>query len=188
MQWNKYPLRYAAWIFIPLRPQICPSYPSNIYVASLPEAFRQWTNISGGYSNSSCSSARSLFSAVLSCNPYFFCHDCKTACSSFAPTYFRSGRCHDICLLRCSCSALLHTRSAWLCMKRLCTGFRGRNGVPHRKIRDMLPLYFRQLQRITRLSCCRPLTALLQLVFQTHFAKTSLCLTSYLLFPQVCRE
>ena len=56
-------------------------------------------------------------------------------------------------------------------MKRLCTGFRGRSGVPHRKIRDMLPLYFRQLQRITRLSCCRPLTALLQLVFQTHFAK-----------------
>ena len=99
MQWNKYPRSVAEWIFIPLRrPQICPSYPSNICGASLPEAFRQWTNISGGYSNSSCSSARSLFSAVLSCNPCFFCRGCKTARSSFAPTCFRSGRCHDICL------------------------------------------------------------------------------------------
>ena len=94
MQWNKYPLRYAAWIFIPLRPQICPSYPSNIYVASLPEAFRQWTNISGGYSNSSCSSARSLFSAVLSCNPYFFCRGCKTARSLYHSA-FRSVRYSD---------------------------------------------------------------------------------------------
>ena len=176
MQWNKYPRSVAKWIFIPLRrPQICPSYLSNICGASLPEAFRQWTSISGGYSNSLCSSARSLFSAVLSCNPYFFCHDCKTACSSFAPTYFRSGRCHDICLLRCSCSALLHTRSAWLCMRRLCTGFRGRNGVPHREIRDTLQLYFRQLQRTVRLSCCRPLTARLQSghnnqILPTHIA------------------
>ncbi len=90
--------------------------------------------------------------AVLSYNPYFFCSGCKTARSSFAPTYFRSGRCHDICLRHCSCFALLHTRSAQLYMKRLCTGFRGRNGVPHRKIRDTLQLYFRQLQRTVRLS------------------------------------
>ena len=122
------------------------------YRADMPEAFRLSTSISGGYSNSSCSSARSLFSAALSCNPYFFCRGCKTARSSFVPTYFRSGHCHDICLRRCSCSALLHTRSAQLCMNRLCTGFRGRSGVPHRKIRDTLTLYFRQLQRITRLS------------------------------------
>ena len=125
MQWNKYPRSVAEWIFIPLRrPPICLSYPSTICGASLPDAFRLSTNISGGYSNNSCSSARSLFSAALSCNPYFFCHDCKTARSSFAPTYFRSGRCHDICLRRCSYSALLHTRSAQLCMKRLCTGSR----------------------------------------------------------------
>ena len=162
MQWNKYPRSVAKWIFIPLRCPICPSYPSNICGASLPEAFRLSTSISACYSNNSCSTARSLFSAALSCNPYFFCHDCKTARSSFAPTYFHSGHCHDICLRHCSCSALLHTRSAWLCMKRLCTGFRGRNGVPHRKIRDTLQLYFRQLQRITRLSYCRPLTARLQ--------------------------
>ena len=32
-------------------------------------------------------------------------------------------------------------------MKRLCTGFRGRNGVLHRKILYTLPMYFRQLQR-----------------------------------------
>ena len=57
-----------------------------------------------------CSSARSLFSAALSCNPYFFCRGCKTARSSFLPIYFRSGRCHDICLRRCSCFALLHPR------------------------------------------------------------------------------
>ena len=131
MQWNIYPRSVAEWIIIPLRrPPICPSYPSNICGASLPEAFRLSTSISGGYSNNSCSSARSLFSAALSCNPYFFCHDCKTARSSFAPTCLRSGRCHDICLPHCSCSALLHFRSAWLCMKRLCTGFRGRSGVP----------------------------------------------------------
>ena len=84
MQWNKYPRSVAKWIFIPLRrPQICPSYPSNIYVASLPEAFRLSTRISACYSNSSCNSARSLFSAVLSCNPSFFCRGCKTARSSF---------------------------------------------------------------------------------------------------------
>ena len=160
MQWNKYPRSVAKWIFIPLRrPQIFPSYQSNICGASLPEAFRQWMSISGGYSNSSCSSARSLFSAVLSCNPYFFCHGCKTDSSSFAPTCFHSGRCHDTYRRHCSCFALLHTRSAQFCMKRWCTGFRGRNGVPHRKIRDTLPLYFRQLQRITRLSYYRPLTA-----------------------------
>lgn len=122
MQWNKYPLCYATWIFIPLRcPPVCPSYPSNFCGASLPEAFRLSTSISACYSNSSCSSARSLFSAALSCNPYFFCHDCKPARSSFSPTCFRSGRCHDICLRLCSCSALLHIRSAWPCMKRLCT-------------------------------------------------------------------
>ena len=175
MQWNKYPLRYAAWIFIPLRRPICLSYPSNICGASLPETFRLSTSISACYSNNSCSSAKSLFSAVLSCNPYFFCHGCKTARSSFAPTYFRSGRCHDICLPHCSCSALPYIRSAWLCMKRLCTGFRGRSGVPHRKIMDTLPLYFRQLQRITRLSYCRPLTARLQSghnnqILPTHIA------------------
>ena len=163
MQWNKYPQSVAGWIFIPLRrPQICPSYPSNICGASLPEAFRLSTSISACYSNSSCSSARSLFSAALLCNPCFFCRGRKTARSSFAPTCFRSGRCHDICLWRCSYSALLHTRSAWLCMKRLCTGFHGRNGVPHRKILDTLTLYFRQLQRITRISYYRPLTARLQ--------------------------
>ena len=163
MQWNKYPCSVAEWIFIPLRrPQICPFYSSNICGASLPEAFRQWMSISACYSNNSCSSARSLFSATLSCNPCFFCHGCKTASSSFAPTCFRSGRCHDICLRRCSYSALLHTRSAWLCMKRLCTGFRGRSGVPHRKIRDMLPLYFRQLKCTVRLSYYRLLTARLQ--------------------------
>ena len=84
VQWNKYPRSVAKWIFIPLRrPQICPSYLSNICGASLPEAFRLSTSISGGYSNNSCSSARSLFSAALSCNPYFFCHDFKTARSSF---------------------------------------------------------------------------------------------------------
>ena len=95
MQWNKYPLRYATWIFIPLwRPPVCPSYPSNICGASLPEAFRQWTSISGGYSNSSCSSTRSLFSAVLSCNPYFFCRGCKTARSLYHSA-FRSVRYSD---------------------------------------------------------------------------------------------
>ena len=63
MQWNKYPRSVAEWIFIPLRrPPICLSYPSNICGASLPEAFRLSTSISGGYSNNSCSSARSLFS------------------------------------------------------------------------------------------------------------------------------
>lgn len=144
------------------RPPICPSYPNNICGAFLPEAFRLSTSISSCYSNNLCSSAGSLFSAVLSCNPYFFCRGCKTARSSFLPTYFRSGRCHDICLRRCSCFALLHTRSAWLCMKRLCTGFRGRSEVPHRKILDTLPLYSRKLQRTVRLSCCRPLTARLQ--------------------------
>ena len=83
MQWKKYPLRYASWIFIPLRrPPICPSYPNNICGVSLPEAFLLSTSISGGYSNSSCSSARSLFLAVLSCNPYFFCRGCKTARSN----------------------------------------------------------------------------------------------------------
>ena len=47
VQWNKYPLCYAAWIFIPLRrPPIRPSYPSNICGASLPEAFRLSTSIS----------------------------------------------------------------------------------------------------------------------------------------------
>lgn len=45
MKWNKYPLRYATWIFIPLRcPPVCPSYPSNICGASLPEAFRLSTS------------------------------------------------------------------------------------------------------------------------------------------------
>ena len=94
--------------FIPLRrPQVCLSYPSNICGVSLPEAFRLSTSISACYSNNSRSRTGSLFSAVLSCNPYFFCRGCKTARSSSAPTYFRSGRCHDICLRRCSCSALL---------------------------------------------------------------------------------
>ena len=156
MQWNKYTRSVAEWIFIPLRPPVCPSYPSNTCGASLPEAFRLSTSISSCYSNNLCSSAGSLFSAVLSCNPYFFCRGCKTARFSFAPTYFRSGRCHDICLRHCSCSALPHTRSAWL------TDSRGRSGVPHRKIRDTLPLYFQQLQRTVRLSCWRPLTARLQ--------------------------
>ena len=74
VQWNKYPRSAAKWIFIPLcQPQISLSYPSNICGASLPEAFRLSTSISGGYSNSSYSSAISLFSAALSCNPYFFC-------------------------------------------------------------------------------------------------------------------
>ena len=158
-----------------MRPPICPFYPSNICGASLPEAFRLSTSLSACYSNNSCNSARSLFSAVLSCNPCFFCRGCKTARSSFAPTFFRNGRCHDICLRHCSCSALLHIRLAWLCMKRLCTGFRGRNGVLHREIRDTLQLYSRQLQRITRLSCCRPLTARLRSgrnnqIFLTHTA------------------
>ena len=129
-QCNGINIHPVTWIFISLRPPTCLSYPSNICGASLPEAYLLSTSISACYSNSSCSSARSLFSAVLSCNPYFFCRGCKTARSSFLPTYFRSGRCHDICLRRCSCFALLHTRSAQLCMKRLCTGFRGRNGVP----------------------------------------------------------
>ena len=83
VQWNKYPCSVAEWIFVPLRPPICLSYPSNICGASLPEAFHLSTSISGGYSNNSCSSARSLFSAALSCNPYFFCRGCKTAHSSF---------------------------------------------------------------------------------------------------------
>ena len=142
-----------------MRPPVCPSYPSNICDASLPEAFRLSTSISACYSNNSCSSARSLFSAILSCNPYFFCRGCKTVHSSFSPTYLRSGRCHDICLRRYSCFALLHTRSAQLCMNHLCTSSRGRSGVPHRKIRDTLPLYSRQLQRTVQLSYCRPLTA-----------------------------
>ena len=95
MQWNKYPLRYATWIFIPLRrPPVCPSYPSNICGASLPEAFRLSTSISACYSNNSCSSARSLFSAVLSCNPYFFCRGCKTARSLYHSA-FRSVRYSD---------------------------------------------------------------------------------------------
>ena len=77
------------WIFIPLRRPICLSYQSNICGASQPEAFRQWTSISGGYSNSSCNRARLLFSAVLSCNPYFFCHDCKQCTFCFTPEMFR---------------------------------------------------------------------------------------------------
>ena len=68
MQWNKYPRGAAKWIFIPLcQPQVCLSSPSNICGASQPEALLLSTSISVGYSNSSCSSARSLFSAVLSC-------------------------------------------------------------------------------------------------------------------------
>ena len=43
---------------------ICLPYQSNICGASLPEAFRLSTSISGGYSNSSCSSACALASAV----------------------------------------------------------------------------------------------------------------------------
>ena len=96
MQWNKYPRSVAKWILIPLRrPQICPSYPSNICGASQPEALLLSTSISGGYSNSSCSSARSLFSAVLSCNPYFFCRGCKTARSLYHSA-FRSVRYSDV--------------------------------------------------------------------------------------------
>ena len=95
MQWNKYPRSVAKWIFIPLRPPICPSYPSNICGAFLPEAFRLLPSISGGYSNNSCSSARSLFSAVLSCNPYFFCRGCKTARSLYHSA-FRSVRYSDV--------------------------------------------------------------------------------------------
>ena len=38
----------AEWIFIPLYPPICPSYPSNICGASLPEAFRQAHCVFGG--------------------------------------------------------------------------------------------------------------------------------------------
>ena len=43
---------------------ICLPYQSNICGASLPEAFLLTTSISGGYSNSSCSSACVLASAV----------------------------------------------------------------------------------------------------------------------------
>ena len=62
-------------------------------------------------------------------------------------------------------------------------GFRGQNGVPHREIRDTLSLYFQQLQRITRLSYYRPLTARLQSgrnnqILQTHIACHFLALTS----------
>ena len=84
VQWNKYPCSVAGWIFIPLRrPPICLSYPSNICGAFQPEAFRLSTSISACYSNRSCSSARSLFSAAILCNPCFFCRGCKTARSSF---------------------------------------------------------------------------------------------------------
>ena len=84
VQWNKYPRSAAKWIFIPLcQPPFCLSYQSNICGASQPEALLLSTSISGGYSNSSCSSARSLFSAALSCNTYFFCRGCKTVRSSF---------------------------------------------------------------------------------------------------------
>ena len=54
MQWNKCPLHYAAWIFIPLRRPICLSYPSNICGVSQLEAFYLSTGISACYSNSSC--------------------------------------------------------------------------------------------------------------------------------------